>query len=295
MISTRKSPDAEEVKFSAAHILFVEGESEESIDPCVLGRLLDDNITVVPLGPSTHIRSAAQSLHRYHSTYYFLIDRDHFNDEFVEQCWNDFPNPEKYNLLIWRYRELENYFLEPEYLGRSRHLTISQEQLKEEILRVVNQRLLMEISNLVIISLREDLKKKWIEIFTNPDEFRDKDESIRILTEKIHSTDFAAKVSKHLKEHAIQSRFEEFYRKITNNADSVTFENRDWLKYVKGKKVLKTIIGSPSIFVVKDRRGNTITGNRKLNIIVEELVMNDEIPQPKDFIALKAIIEDKIS
>ena len=68
MVSIRRAPQAEEANFGTIYKLFVEGDNESSIDPIILRRLLNDTITVRPLGPSTHIRSAAKSLHRHHPT-----------------------------------------------------------------------------------------------------------------------------------------------------------------------------------------------------------------------------------
>jgi len=77
-------------------------------------------IRIRPLGPSYSVKSVAEALHPFHPTYYFLIDRDyHHNDDFVGRCWDNFPDPATHNLLVWRYREIENYFLEPDYLAYS--------------------------------------------------------------------------------------------------------------------------------------------------------------------------------
>ncbi|MBF0566686.1 MAG: hypothetical protein HQK89_15785, partial [Nitrospirae bacterium] len=60
---------------SDKHVLFVEGESEESVDPEIITELFDEMIEVKPLGSSYSIKSVAQALYKYHPTYYFLIDR----------------------------------------------------------------------------------------------------------------------------------------------------------------------------------------------------------------------------
>jgi hypothetical protein len=71
----------------------------------------------------------AHALYQYHHDYYFLIDRDHHNDEEIEQYWEKFPDESTDNPLIWRRREIENYFLIPEYLILcSEHLCFLQEK-----------------------------------------------------------------------------------------------------------------------------------------------------------------------
>jgi hypothetical protein len=51
-----------------------------------------------------------------------VIDRDALDDDMVEASWAKFPDPTHDNLLIWRRRELESYFLEPGWLAMSRYL-----------------------------------------------------------------------------------------------------------------------------------------------------------------------------
>ncbi len=120
MIGVKRGIRPEEVRLQGQHVLFVEGEGGDSVDPTVLNELFEQRIRIEPLGSSYFVRSVAEALFSCHPTYYFLIDRDHYADEYVDRCWNSFPDPEKHNLLVWRRREIENYFLEPEYLGKSR-------------------------------------------------------------------------------------------------------------------------------------------------------------------------------
>lgn len=41
----------------------------------------------------------------------FVEGRDHHKHDFVEGCWKNFPDPDTDHLLVWRCREIENYFL----------------------------------------------------------------------------------------------------------------------------------------------------------------------------------------
>ncbi|MDA3787023.1 MAG: hypothetical protein PF503_00775 [Desulfobacula sp.] len=132
MVSLKRGIRAEEVRLQGQHVLFVEGKDRSSVDPKVLGELFGtDTIKIEPLGPSYSIKSVAQALYSYHPTYYFLIDRDHHDDDFVAQCWNHFPDPDKYNLLVWKRREIENYFLDPNYLFQSKYREVSQEEIEK--------------------------------------------------------------------------------------------------------------------------------------------------------------------
>ncbi len=166
------SPEA--VNQGAGHTIFVEGSNQDAIDPRALFRLLrDTNISVKALGPSRYLKSAAQALHPHHPNYYFIIDRDHHEETTVTEAWNNFPDPTKYNLLIWRKRELENYFLDPEYLCRSSFLTrCSPADLKTRLLKLGEQRVFFDLANQTIAKVREAQKAKWIEDFSNPSEFK---------------------------------------------------------------------------------------------------------------------------
>lgn len=72
--------------------------------------------------PSFSVRSVATALRQFHPEYWFVIDRDDWDDTAVEASWQRFPDPAHDNLLIWRKKELESYFLEPDWACRSRYL-----------------------------------------------------------------------------------------------------------------------------------------------------------------------------
>ena len=88
-IEVRKGIRSEEVRLQGQHVLFVEG-GKESVDPKVLNELFFNEIRIEPLGPSFSVRSVAEALQPYHPTYYFLIDRDQYDDSFIDKCWNNF-------------------------------------------------------------------------------------------------------------------------------------------------------------------------------------------------------------
>ena len=114
----------EDVLQGSKHTLFVEGKNDQAFDPIVMKKLLNNNglekMTVKGMGNSDNVRSTAQALIYHHPSYYFLIDRDDNDDLTVETSWDSFPNVNQHNLLIWKKRELENYFIEPNYLFNSK-------------------------------------------------------------------------------------------------------------------------------------------------------------------------------
>ncbi len=176
MLTVSRGSRPEAVLQGAEHVLFVEGKGVNALDPKVLEALFGprSSLRIEPLGASFSVKSVAEALHPHHPKYYFLIDRDHHDNDFINRCWNNFPNPDTYNLLIWRRREIENYFLESDYLIQSQYCRVEKDDLEQQILQFANKRLFLDAANHVIISIREELKRNWIETFSNPDEFSSK-------------------------------------------------------------------------------------------------------------------------
>jgi len=189
--------DAKAVNFRNEHILYVEG-NQESIDVEVLKDFLS-NIWIQPLGMASSITSVARSLYPTHPNYYFLIDRDHHvSDKKIEEYWTNFPDPNTSNLLVWRRRELENYFLEPAFLLGSGYCKEDFKKnngqlLREKILSLATERLYLDVANYVIVSLREDFKETWIEKFKKTSDFPDKKTALEQLTQKQEFRSFSKK------------------------------------------------------------------------------------------------------
>ena len=138
----KRDINSEEILQNERHILFVEGEVENSVDPKSLTNLFLNEQTMIsikPLKTSSSIKSVAESLYKYNPTYYFLIDRDHHDDEFVEKCWKNFPDPETSNLLVWRKKEMENYFLDPNYISQSMYC-VKKDKIAQRVLDFANER-----------------------------------------------------------------------------------------------------------------------------------------------------------
>ena len=287
----------EEVRFGAQHVLYVEGD-KNSLDIKILSRLFSDlppqigSLQIEPLGPSFSIKSVAQALYSYHPTYYFLIDRDHRDIECVNRCWRNFPAPDTYNLLIWRKREIENYFLEPSYLVQSRFCQVEQGDLEQKILQSATKRLFLDVANHVIISIREELKENWIENFSNPDDFSSKE----IALEKLkHASEFArhrTNVEQKVSVEEVEHRFGERLEAMTDGRDQLAFGVGDWLAMVQGKKVFAEVVNS-ECFRVQDAEGAVLQGKQKVNEIVKELLKASKV-LPADFVELKQLITERI-
>lgn len=103
----------------------------------------------------------------------------------------NFPDQETHNLLVWRRREIENYFLEPEYLSQSKFCRVSQDRLEQKVLQCANERLFLDAANYVVTSIREELKRNWIQKFSNPEEFSSREIALQRLKTPMSSTSIA--------------------------------------------------------------------------------------------------------
>ncbi|OQX30016.1 MAG: hypothetical protein B0D92_00645 [Spirochaeta sp. LUC14_002_19_P3] len=294
MISVKKSIRSEEVRHQGKHVLFVEGKDKDSFDPKVLNKLFDNELRIEPLGASFSVKSVAEALHPHHPSYYFLIDRDHQNEEFIQSCWKNFPCKETHNLLVWKRREIENYFLEPDYLVKSKYCQVSKEKLEQKILEFSKARLFFDAANYVIIAIREELKKNWIEKFTDPDDFSSKETALDKLKNAKEFKEHAANVSCQVSADELENRFNQCLNRMTGGQSEISFGTGLWLNMIQGKKVLSQIIHS-ECFKVQARNGTPVSGKEKLNAIIKDLLQQDESILPEDFNELKLLIKEQLN
>jgi len=289
-----KEVSADSFEQKEEHTLFVEGSGNNPIDR-IIGKLLENKILVKALGSSSNIRAVARALHKYHPKYYFLVDRDHYDDDEVENYWSNFPNPEKSNLLMWRMKELENYFLDAEYLRKckSDFISVLVDELSQKILDCCKKRLYLDTVNLVIISIREEQKNTWIEIFRKQDEFKSKDEAISKLKEHTKFAKRKESVYETLNPPYIENKFENVLTKMTGGKKSIEYGCGEWIKLIKGKDILKEVLNS-ECFKVKNKDGIFLQGDEKNWEILKELIKKPLNEQPEDFQRLHKLINRKI-
>ena len=294
MISVKTGIRAEEVRLQSQHVLFVEGKDRNSVDPKVLDELFYRSIRIEPLGPSYSVRSVAEALFSYHPTYYFLIDRDHHDNDFIDHCWGNFPDPATHNLLVWRRREIENYFLEPEYLFQSKYCRVSQDELERKVLQCASERLFLDAANHVVTSIREELKRNWIQKFSNPSHFSSKERALQKLKSANEFDQHRTNVDQKVSADEVERRFHEYLGIMTGGQDQLAFGVGDWLHMVQGKKVLAQLINS-GCFQVQATDGTSVAGREKINEVVKDLLQKDSSIQPADFVALKQLIDTRIN
>ena len=273
----------------------MEGKDENSLDSVVLEEFLNDkkiNIKVKPLGPSFHIHSVAEALYKHHPNYYFLIDRDYHTDEFVENSWSNFPDPSKKNLLVWRRREIENYFLDPEFLILSEHCSISEEQLRNEILGRFQERIYIDAANQVIVEIREDFKENWIQKFKRLEDFQSRDDAIEKLTTASEFPNYKNKVTKKLDVREIEKRFDDIFELLSGSKEILEFGCGKWLELQSGKEIVNSIVNS--YFAIEDARGNKLQGINKRREILKDLMRKPLNQAPNDFRELHNLLLKRI-
>ena len=278
------------VSFGAGRILFVEGK-DDSFDVRVLRQILP--IEVKPLGASFALKGAAEAFAAVCPTYFFVIDRDHVDDDEVERHWQNFPKADTPNLLIWRKKELENYFLDPSFLMQSEWFDSrrSADDLKKIILRSARRIIYMAAANLVIEKVRETLKRKWIEQFTCENEFPNAEVAKGLLLSRNEFSDQKMRFSDTVRPDAIGRSFDETLRILTGGHEPLEWGCGRWLDLLPAKDMLNAVVQS-SCFRVKGKRSNCLTGEEKKQAIIESLVRQGN-RLPDDFTKLCEILNTR--
>lgn len=280
--------DAGEVNFSGGHVLFVEG-GEDSLDVSVLSSVL--NITVKPLGPSAYVRSVAQALHPAFPNYYFLVDRDRLDDDEVETLWKKFPMTDTPNLLAWRKKEVESYFLDPEYVVQSKYFAKgkSEADVQRFLVRCARPYVFMEAANRVIISIREQLKKKWVEKFSDKTEFPDAKSALKKLLSVPEFASQLNKVRALIDAENLTLKFQSELRRLLGEGDALTWGQGRWLDLMPAKAMMRSLLASP-LFKVVGRDKKPLSGIDKIGVIVKELLTPDK-RLPLDFLELERLMK----
>lgn len=278
----------------ARHKLFVEGSSGDFVDIEAL-KLLLPMIDIEAMGPSFHLKSVATALHPHHRNYYFLIDRDHHDDQTVNDSWINFPDPSKSNLLIWKKKEIENYFLDPGYLQHSRWIKrnfkgdAGRAKLEQKILDLANNRLLMEVANRVILSIREGQKQNWIEIFSNPSDFQDAATAKNILFRMHEFQNRKQNIIHSMSDAEIRRLFDEILSEMSGGQLPLDFACGSWLSRISGKEILSQVVNN--CFQVRDSENQVLQGQQQYLEVIKDLARLDLSKQPDDFQELHRLID----
>lgn len=294
---SQRNVEAAGVLQDAQHKLFVEGKDGQEIDPIVMQELLYHNgltaIDVQAMGACDNVRSAAQALIAQHPSYYFLIDRDDQDQGTVEQSWLKFPDPAAYNMLIWRKRELENYFIDPDYLEKSAYLK-GAANIRQRILDECNRRIFLDAANLTLYYIGRKLRKPLaIRHFAEPDLFKRESDGVSQLNQL--TAGFADKKTEAVECLEISNIiriYEEFVEELSGGGLPLQYGSGTWLERMSGKEIFRSIANQ--CFQVKDRSGNLIQGKEQSKQIAKGLVRLPIEQQPYDFKAIIGLLKQRM-
>jgi hypothetical protein len=293
----QRGVDATEVLQKAKHKLFVEGKDNQEIDPVVIQELFNNNeltaIEVQAMGGCNNVRSAAQALIHQHSSYYFLIDRDDQNQTTVKESWLKFPDPNSYNMLIWRKRELENYFIAPEYIGKSSFLKPNV-NINQRILKECNRRLFLDAANLTLYALSRDLQKPLnIKHFAEPDQFQNVNDGLLHLEQLSGLVDKKTEVDNILKNDTVKELYVDFIKELSGGFLPLQYDSGTWLARMSGKEIFRVIANE--CFQVRDAANNLLTGKEQNKQIARQLAKLPLAQQPADFQELVDLLKKRVN
>lgn len=282
--------DSEEISQGAIHTLYVEGR-EGDIDYVALEELLNRSIQIKGMGPRSRVTSVAQALHTDHPHYYFLIDRDAQSDETVQRSWVNFPDPTRNNLIIWQRKEIENYFIDPDFVTKSEFFIGERQAYIERLQQEAGKRIYFEAVNRVIIEIREQLKESWIDCL----DFTEGDfQTLESARERLLAcSEFSEKIETDgqiLLEGNLANLFETEVSLLLGTAETCTLGTGKWLELMSGKELFRIMIHNTKFFRVTNLDEQTLQGRAKELGLVKSLVRLPEVDLPEDFQNLRTMI-----
>lgn len=294
MVTVRTGASPQDVLQGAKHVLFVEG-TKDGLDVAVLEKLLSPKLRVEPLGPSFSVRSVATALRQFHPEYWFIIDRDEWNDADVEASWQRFPDPAHDNLLIWRRKELESYFLDPDWACRGKYLrsTASSDAVKAWLAAEADKLLLLEAANRVLVRTRSSIKQSHTPLLTAAEiEGCTKDEVILKLLDSPLLQSLTTSMAVEISEARVRTAFEDEVRLLSGASLPLTWGTGRWRDLVSGKALFRSMVNR--WFEVPDQQKGgkaRLTGRDAERAVAVDLLLHHQDTMPADFTELKAVLD----
>ncbi|MEZ4253145.1 MAG: hypothetical protein R3B99_33470, partial [Polyangiales bacterium] len=255
------------------------------MDVTVLGELLSPKLRVEPLGPSFSVRSAASALHAFHPEYWFVIDRDDWDDEVVESSWKSFPDPNCNNLLIWRRKELESYFLEPEWLMRSAYLTpnASQSSLEAWIEARGSEGVWLAAANRVLVSRRNLVKRTGAGLLKEGDVHGLSKPDVENMLVGAPLLRQLIDTSSVLEEAKIRSAYNEQCELLTGGSFPLRFGEGTWAALMPAKAIFRGVVNKWMRVPDLAKGGKAkLTGRAAERAIAVDLLKNQSAFAPSD-------------
>jgi hypothetical protein len=294
MVSVKVGGPADAVLQGAGRVLFVEG-NPDGLDVTVLRELLSPRVRVASLGPSYSVRSVAEALHKEHPNYWFVIDRDEWDDATVEKSWRSFPDPTQCNLLIWRRKELESYFLEPAWVVHSRYLKdgATEERITSWLEAQAGKTIWLDAANLVIVRARNNVKRARCELLARSDvQNLDRAEVENRLLEAQGLADLAGLSATEADPQRLRQAYAEACTTLSGDVWPLSFNVGRWRDLIPAKAMFSSLVNQ--WFKVPDpaKGGRAmLTGRDAQFVVATDLLKNHQDSAPPDLRALKQVLE----
>ncbi len=287
---------ASSVLRGANHVVFVEGSDDDAFDPTVIRELLKANglksMEVRPIGPCDNVFQAAKAMVWKHPTYYFIADRDGLDSGYVEIGWSNFPKPDTYNLLHWRKRELENYFIDPAYLCRSEWLVKSEDETRAAVLAEAQRRLYIEASNLVLLQIRAGILVPPATWFKQVEKFTNRADALNELQNAAGLHERGTEIAGLLDPPNRELLLDAVLADLTGGKALLEYGTGTWLDRLSGKQIFRSIAGK--LFQVRDLSGALIQGADQNNDVAKGMLKLPLNEQPSDFQQLVSLLTSKV-
>lgn len=280
----------------AGHVVFVEGGSDDAFDPTVIRELLRTNglrMEVRALGTCDNVVEAAKAMVWKHPTYYFLADRDGREQAFIEHSWTHFPANSTSNLIFWRKRELENYFIAPEYLCLSQFLVGSEAELRKLILEEAKRRIFLEAANLVLLRIRSAVVTPPSAWFTQIEKFKNRQDALQELVNSQALQERGDSIRDLLETTNRENMLDETLAMLAGGKAQPEYGVGEWLNLMSGKQIFRAIAGQ--VFRVTDASDTILQGNEQNNEVAKDLLKRPLAEQPDDFRQLVTLLRDKVA
>lgn len=270
------------------HILYVEG-GKNSVDVQVLRKIIS-GVRVLPLGGASNLESLAEKFSDLHKNIYFVIDRDYRSAYRVQKIWQKFENGG--NIVAWRRREIENYFIDAKFLSKSNYLKKDKkENLKSLIIAEAKKRIFLDAANFAFSEIKYGTKILGLKNNFTLKNFKTE----KSAEEELKKFDFD-----HVKSHAgdflttkeLVEKFKEKLNSISEDPENMQYEDRNWMELMRGKGILRGVAVS-DYFDFKDLEPKLEKGQQEIAII-KEILENNVDSIPNDILKVKEMIIKKM-
>ncbi|KKZ13754.1 MAG: hypothetical protein TQ37_03480 [Candidatus Synechococcus spongiarum 15L] len=177
---------------------------------------------------------------------------------------------------------------------KSAYCLVSKTKLETALVRLAQERVFLDVANLVISSIRADQKTNWVQNFTNPADFVSREAAVEQLISQEAFVRRREQASEMLSQGELTERFDKRLALMTGGQETLTYGTGRWIEMISGKKVLPQLLNSGG-FKVKDANGQRLTSEEMEKEIVKELAVKNVDSRPRDLGTLQQLIQNRVT